>query len=175
MNNVKNLLSAFALVAAVASSAAAQSSEGAGPGGLGGGLGGNVAPLGVPGSNFALRASTLGLRMQVTLAAGMPAQNPAGGVVNVPQGVAQLIGAALAGSATAAQQQALSDALGAGAAGSALVRALAAIDDTPAGLANAVNAFNAAIDAIPAGASPSAAMLGVRQALAILSQASATS
>lgn len=166
MTNMKNVLSALALVAALASSAVAQSSEGSGPGGLGGGLGGSLG-LGVPGGVGG--GGGLGGASGFLNATGsVSVNNPAGGTVTISQATAQALGAVLSGSSTAEQRQALATEIGAG--GPALVEALVALGSNPSGATRvaAVNAYNAAVDALPAGATPTPALLAARQALAAL-------
>ena len=168
MTNMKNVLSALALVAALASSAVAQSSEGSGPGGLGGGLGGSIG-LGVPGNTGGSAGGGLGGAGGFLNATGnVSVNNPAGGTVSISQATAQALGAVLSNSSTAAQRQALAAEIGAG--GPALVEALVALGSNPssATLVAAVNAFNAAVDALPAGATPTPALLAARQVLAAM-------
>lgn len=169
MTNMKNVLSALALVAALASSAVAQSSEGSGPGGLGGGLGGSIG-LGVPGNTGGSAGGGAGGAAGAFLNASgsVSVNNPAGGSVSISQATAQALGAVLSNSSTAAQRQALATEIGAG--GPALVEALVALGSNPssATLVAAVNAYNAAVDALPAGATPTPALLAARQVLAAM-------
>lgn len=148
MTNMKNVLSALALVAALATTAAAQGSEGGGPGGLGGGLGGASALLNASGNVSII--------------------NPAGGSVTISQAIAQALGAVLSNSSTPEQRAALATAIGAG--GQGLVNALVALAGNPssATLVNAVNAYNSAVDGVPAGGTPAPALLAARQALAAM-------
>lgn len=164
MTNMKNVLSALALVAALASSAVAQSSEGSGPGGLGGGLGGSLG-LGVPGGGGGGLGGASGFR---NATGSVSVNSPAGGSVTIARATAQALGAVLSNSSTAAQRQALATEFGAG--GPALVEALVALGSNPssATLVAAVNAYNAAVDALPAGATPTPALLAARQALALV-------
>lgn len=163
MTNMKNVLSALALVAALASSAVAQSSEGSGPGGLGGGLGGSIG-LGVPGNTGGVPLGWWRRWSAFLNASGsVSVNNPAGGSVSISQATAQALGAVLSSRSTAAQRQALATEIGAG--GPALVEALVAFGSNPssATLVAAVNAYNAAVDALPAGATPTPALLAARQ------------
>jgi hypothetical protein len=164
MTNMKNVLSALALVAALASSAVAQSSEGSGPGGLGGGLGGSIG-LGVPGGVGGGLGGASGF---LNATGSVSVSNPAGGTVTISQAIAQALGAVLNNSSTAEQRAALAAAIGNG--GPALVEALVALGSNPssATLVAAVNAFNAAVDALPAGATPTPALLAARQVLAAM-------
>ncbi len=165
MTNMKNVLSALALVAALASSAVAQSSEGSGPGGLGGGLGGSIG-LGVPGNTGGGAGGAAGAFLNAS--GSVSVNNPAGGSVSISQATAQALGAVLSNSSTAAQRQALATEIGAG--GPALVEALVAFGSnfSSATLVAAVNAYNAAVAALPAGATPTPALLAARQVLAAL-------
>jgi hypothetical protein len=94
--------------------------------------------------------------------------NPAGGTVTISQPIAQALGAVLNNSSTAEQRAALAAATGNG--GQALVNALVALGINPSGkrLTAAVNAYNAAVDALPADATPTPALLGARQVLAAM-------
>lgn len=173
MTSLKQILGATALVAVTSVVAAAQTDFGS-PLGAGAGVGGAVAPFGVPGAAGAGTAGGLsgggaiGLNnARATFANagsnGVTVTNPAGGNVNLPQAAAQALGAALGGSASPAQVTALTNAgVPAG-----LVTALAALGSNPSmgALTRAITAYNAAIDALPAGATPSPALLAVRQAL----------
>ena len=165
MTNMKNVLSALALVAALASSAVAQSSEGSGPGGLGGGLGGSIG-LGVPGNTGGGAGGAAGAFLNAS--GSVSVNNPAGDSVSISQATAQALGAVLSSRSTAAQRQALATEIGAG--GTALAEALVALGSNPssATLVAAVNAYNAAVDALPAGATPTPALLAARQVLAAM-------
>lgn len=177
MTMTKNLLAALALTAAVSTVGFAQTDFGSALG-AGAGVGGAVAPLGMPGGDAGVRglsgAGSQGLAnaraafMNVT-SAGRSVSNPAGGTVNLSQAAAQALGAVLGGSPSAAQSSALATALSPVPAGAAntLVAALTALGGSGSfgDLVSAVQAFNAAIDAMPAGANPSPAMLAAREAL----------
>lgn len=171
MTSLKQILSATALVAVTSVVAAAQSDFGS-PIGAGAGLGGAVAPFGVPGAAGRAGAALSGpaaaglARARAAFANaganGVSVTNPAGGNVNLPQAAAQALGAALGGSVTPAQAAALANAgVPAG-----LTTALAALGSNPSmgSLSRAIAAFNAAIDAAPAG-TPAPALLAARQAL----------
>lgn len=179
MTKTKQILAALALVASASSMAVAQTDFGS-PIGAGAGLGAAVAPLGVPGGNGP--GGTAGLSgngaqglanaraafMNAT-GGGATVQNPAGGTVTVPQAAAQALGGVLGGSPTAAQVSTLTAALGvSGSAAGVLVQALQTFGGNASvpNLARAISAFNAAVDATPAGSNPSPALLAVRQALA---------
>jgi hypothetical protein len=182
MTKTKQILAALALVASASSIAVAQTDFGS-PIGAGAGLGAAVAPLGVPGGNGP--GGTAGLSgngaqglanaraafMNAT-GGGATVQNPAGGTVTVPQAAAQALGGVLGGNPTAAQVSTLTSALNAGSASAPLVQALQALggNASTANLGRAIAAFNAAVDATPAGANPSPALLAVRQALAAASR-----
>jgi hypothetical protein len=175
----KHLLAAAALVAMASTVAIAQTDFGS-PLGAGAGVGGAVAPFGVPGAAGSGTAAGLtgpgavGLanaRAAFASAAsnGVTVPNPAGGNVTLAQDAALALGAVLGGSATPAQSAALANALtGVPAArATALVTALASLGSNASigNLGNAISQYNAAIDALPAGALPAPAMHAVRQAL----------
>lgn len=173
----KQILAALALVAAASSTAVAQTDFGSSLG-AGAGLGASVAPLGVPGGPDASPglpttgaqglANARAAFMNAT-GGGVSVPNPAGGTVTVPQAAAQALGAVLGGNATPAQVNTLSAALGvSGSAASLLVQALQSLGGsvTTVNLSRAIAAYNAAVDATPAGSNPSPTLLAVRQALA---------
>lgn len=181
MTNYKQIFAALALVAAASSVAVAQSDFGS-PLGAGGGLGGSVAPLGVPGAAGSGTARGLtgpgitGLQNARAAFAsaganGASVRNPAGGNSTVPQGIAQALASVLAGNPNAGQRSAVVSAVGTSNA-EALVDAVSALgaNQTIANLTRAINAYNAAIDALPAGQAPSPALIGIRQALFAASQ-----
>lgn len=175
MKNFKQLFAAFALVAAASSVSAAQSDFGS-PLGGGSGVGGAVAPLGLPSvANQVPPSARDGwARSQQNFASapavGVRVINPAGGTVNLPQNVAQALGAVMGGSGSEAQRGAVAAAIGPN--GASVADALAALGANPsmAALGRAIAAYNAAVDAIPAGQAPSAALMAARQALWSISQ-----
>lgn len=177
MTMTKKILAAAALVALASSAAVAQTDFGS-PIGAGAGMGGAVAPLGVPGGaggggamSGAGAAGLANARAAMMNAGsnGVSVPNPAGGNVTVPQAAAQALGAVLGGNPTAAQRSAVLSALSPvpASAANALTGALQALGANPSGanLGRAIAAFNAAIDALPAGQNPPAALLGARLAL----------
>ncbi len=179
MTMTKKLLAALALTAAVSTVGVAQTDFGSAIG-AGAGLGGAVAPLGLPGGggpDGTAGLSGVGAQGLANARAafmnatggGATVTNPAGGTVVVPQAAAQALGAVLGGSPTAAQSSTLASAFGPTPATQAngLVTALAALgrNGSFANLVSAVQAYNAAIDALPAGQNPSPALLAARQAL----------
>lgn len=179
MTSFKQLFGAAALVAVTTVVASAQTDFGS-PLGAGAGLGGSVAPFGVPGAAGGGTARGLtgpgatGLNNARAAFAnagsnGVSVMNPAGGNVNLPQAAAQALGAVLGGTATPAQVTAFANALSGVPAGAAtaLANALQAFGSSPNGatLSRAIAAYNAAIDALPAGSNPPPALLAVRQAL----------
>jgi hypothetical protein len=181
MKNILKVSLALALVAASATAAVAQT-DGGSPIGAGAGVTGSVAPLGVPGGNTPGQSgnalSGAGAQGIANARAaflnasnnGASVPNPAGGNVTVPQAAAQALGGVLGGSPTPAQITAVTNALTgvpAGASGP-LVRALAAFGSSAniGTLTTAVNAFNAAVNALPAGAAVPPALLAIRSALA---------
>lgn len=184
MTMTTKLFAALALTAAVSTVGVAQTDFGSALG-AGAGMGGAVAPLGLPGGSGP--GGTAGLsgnavaglanaRAAFTNATGggTSVTNPSGGTVVVPQAAAQALGAVLGGSPTAAQTAALATAFGPTPAGQAngLANALAALgaNGSFSALVNAVQAYNAAVDALPAGATPSPALLAARQALVAASR-----
>lgn len=178
MTNFKKIFAALALVAASSSVAMAQTDFGS-PIGAGSGLGGTVAPF-VPGlagsgsaagltGNGAAGLSTARSAFANAGASGLSVTNPGGGSVNVPSNVVQALSAVLGGSPSSTQVSVVTASMTgvpAGAA-SALVTALQALGSAPnfPNLTRAVSAYNAAIDALPAGTNPSPALIAVRQAL----------
>lgn len=178
MTNTKKLLAAVALVAATSSAALAQTDFGS-PMGAGAGLGSSVAPLGMPGSRQTASGggnfegsrgalSTARANFVNATGGGVTVSNPAGGTVTVPQALAQALGAVLGGNATAQQSSALAAAFGGGSTGGQLVSALGSLSSFPNGanVLSAVRAFNAAVNALPAGQAPSPALLAARQVIA---------
>lgn len=174
MKPIKQLFAAFALVAAASTLAVAQSDYGS-PLGAGAGLGGSVAPNGVPGAGSAIpQRARDGWETSKNNFANAPALgarvlNPAGGNVNLPQNVARALGAVLGGGGSAGDRGVVAQAAGGN---NALVEAVANLGANPTmnNLRRAVSLYNAAIDAVPAGQAPSAALLAIRQALFAASQ-----
>jgi len=181
MKQILKVSLALALVAGSATAAVAQT-DGGSPLGAGGGVTGSVAPLGVPGGgatggggNAISGAGSQGLAQARSAflsatGAGATVTNPAGGTVTVPVAAAQALGGVLGGTPTPAQVTALTNALPgipANASGP-LVRALAAFGASAntGTLTTAVQAFNAAVNALPAGAPIPPALLAIRSALA---------
>lgn len=183
MTNYKKIFAALALLATASTVATAQTDFGS-PLGAGSGVGGAVAPLGLPsGLGIAGAASSRpmppafqrGISSARAVFAGAPAggtrlTNPAGGSVVVSQSISQALGGVLGGAPSPAQTSALSGALGGVPASSAtaLVTALQAMgaNGSRGNLAAVVNAFNAALDAIPAGQPVPTALIAIRAAVA---------
>lgn len=160
----KTILFAAAVVAVASSTASAQTDNpnvGNGPS-----LGGSVAPLGVPGSGFAGLAGTAGVF--AASSGGMSVPNPSGGNVAVPGNVATAIGGLLGGNPTADQRATARESFGGTTAAGALVDALTAMgaNATPATVSAAVQAYNAAVQALPAGQNPGPGLLAARSVLA---------
>jgi hypothetical protein len=171
---MKKLAAAVALVAVASSVASAQTDFGS-PIGAGGGVGGAVAPLGVPsgnggGTRSGVSPTNLNTARSEFVGAtgGVTVPNPAGGSVIVPQPAAAALGGVLTGAPSAAQQTTLTAALGGGVTAGALTSALQAMGSSPtlATVQNAVTAFNALINSLPAGETPSATVLAARMAIA---------
>lgn len=161
-----------------------------GPGGGGGGITGAVAPVGLPaaGGNAAVipTAPSAPVNAAVSGAAtslgtappggSISVPNPAGGTVSVPQATGSLISAVLA-TGSAGSVAALSTALTASGVASgqatALADALGQMGTSPsfANVVSAVQAYNAAIAATPAGQTPSPAILAIRAVLVAASVA----
>lgn len=178
MTNFNKIVSAFALVAVASTSAMAQTDFGS-PIGAGSGVGGAIAPH-LPGNDIrnpaarnAARPLPPGIRDRIagvrsTLAnsptAGIRVVSPAGGTVVLSQSISQALAGVLSGSPTPAQ---LSAVIAAGVP-SSVATALQAYGTTLTRGAHgaAVNAYNAAIDALPAGQQASPALLAVRAFLA---------
>jgi uncharacterized phage infection (PIP) family protein YhgE len=95
--------------------------------------------------------------------------NPAGGNLNVPTSVVQALAGILSGAPTAAQLSTFTSALAGvpATASAALVAALQALGSRGSfpNLVRAVSAYNAAVDALPAGTTPPPALAAVRLAL----------
>jgi hypothetical protein len=178
MTNFKKIFAALALVAASSTVAMAQTDFGS-PIGAGGGLGGTIAPF-VPGLAGAGTAPGLtgngatGLnnaRNAFGNAGGPNVRlvNPAGGNVNVPTNVVQALAGVLSGAPSANQVSVVTNSMTGvpASTASALVTALTSLGATPnfPNLVRAVQAYNAAIDALPAGTEPPPALAAVRQAL----------
>ena len=178
MTNSKKIFAALALVAASSSIAMAQTDFGSGVG-AGAGAGGAFAPF-VPGlagsgtapgltGNGANGLNTARAVLGNASGSSFRITNAAGGNIDVPINVAQALSGVLGGTPSAAQISTLTDALVGvpAAAAAALVTALQALGASPnfATLTRATSAYNAAIDAIPAGTNPPAAMAAIRSAL----------
>lgn len=187
-----------ALLVALAGSVQAQGSTGgsgsdfSGVGGAGGGTGGSLG-IGVPGGTSGSGTGTgtgtggTGGSAPVTGGGGVSTVGSSlagntGGItltvggaqVNVPAAAVQAVGQALATPTpqAAANFVSLLQAGGVPSAPStALGQALTALGSTPtfANLVSAVQAYNAAVQALPAGAAPPAALLAARAALVQLS------
>lgn len=178
MTNFKKIFAALALVAASASLAMAQTDFGS-PIGAGSGLGATISPFvpGVAGAGTAPGLSGNGAaglnnaRNAFGNASGanVSVSNPAGGNVNVPTNIAQALSGVLGGAPTPAQVATVTNSMAGvpAAASSALVSALRTLGATPnyPNLVRAVQAYNAAVEALPAGTNPPAALLAVRSAL----------
>lgn len=187
---IRSLTRAAIAGALVTATAAAQTagagSDVSGPGGGGGGLGGAIAPIGVPSTGGGTTSPTsptaaptpaatsaisgLSSSLSSAPAGGVTFASPGGGTVTVPQAVAQTLGAVLGGGSPSSVA-ALTSTLSAGGLGTqsagALSNALGALGATPnfANYVSAVQSFNAAIASLPAGSTPSPALLAVRAAL----------
>lgn len=163
--SIKPMFLAVTLLAAAAASAGAQTDNpvsGSGPS-----LGGSVAPFGVPGAGFSGLAGTAGALLSAS--GGLSVSNPGtGGSVAVPANVAQAIGGVLSGNPTPAQVATATEAFGGTPAAAALVSALAAMggNPNPGTVTAAIQAYNAAVQALPAGGSPSPGLLAARSVLA---------
>lgn len=177
MTNFTKIFAALALVTGSSSLAMAQTDFGS-PVGAGAGLGGTVAPFyvgtsgsvaglssnGVTGLNSARSAfaNATGVNLIVT--------NPAGGNVNVPTNLVQALAAVLGGAPTSSQFATVVNSLERIPVdlATALVKALQVLGAAPnfPNLVRAVQSYNAAIDAVPAGTNPSPGLLAIRSALA---------
>lgn len=187
MTNSSKVLAALALVAMSATIVLAQPTDAGSPMGAGAGLGASVAPLGLPGGGTGRGAPGGALSgagsqgfansraaFMNAASTGVSVTNPAGGTMTLPQAAARALGGVLGGSPTPAQTTALTNALTGVPASSAgaLVRAMTAFGANAnfGSLSTAVAAFNAAVNALPAGAAVPPALLAVRQALAAASR-----
>jgi ABC-type branched-subunit amino acid transport system substrate-binding protein len=170
---MKKIAIAAALVAVVSSVASAQTDFGS-PLGSGGGVGGAVAPFLPAGTNAAAGGVSFGAARTAFVnatAAGVVVNNPVGGgTVTVPQAAAQALGGVLGGNPTAAQQSTLTAALGGGTVAGALVQALQNMGSSPSftTISQAVSAFNALINSLPSGSTPSATVVAARNAISAL-------
>jgi hypothetical protein len=172
----KKLFAAVALVALASSAAFAQTDFGS-PVGAGAGVGGSIAPLGIPGRNVGATMSggvnTAGLGaargafIGATGGSSVTIANPAGGTVVVPPAAAQALAGVLGGSPSAADVAGLNQGFGGTAAGSALVTALTSLGASPtsAQVRGAIQAYNAAVRALPAGVVPGPALLAARSVI----------
>lgn len=161
---LKRIVFAVAVVSVASARVGAQTDNpnpGAGPS-----LGGSVAPVGVPGGGFAGLPGTAGTFASAS--GGLTVPNPSGGEVAVPGNVAQAIGAILGGNPSSAQRATAAEALGGTAAASALVDALVALGSNPSAstVTAAIQAYNAAVQALPSGQSPGPGLLAARSVLA---------
>ena len=178
MTNFKKIFAALALVAASSTVATAQTDFGS-PIGAGGGLGGTIAPFvpGLAGSGSAPGltgngAAGLNNARNAFANAGGPnlrITNPGGGNINVPTNIVQALAAVLAGTPTSTQSSIVSNGLTGvpSAVSASLVTALTALGATPnfPNLVRAVSAYNAAVDALPAGAELPPTLAAIRLAL----------
>lgn len=161
----KKILFAAAVVAVASSTASAQTDNpnpGTGPA-----LGGSVAPLGVPGAGFSGLAGTAGVFASAS--GGLTVPNPGTGAdVFVPGNVATAIGGLLGGSPSPDQRSTAREAFGGTAAAGALVDALVAMGSNAnaSTVTAAVTAYNAAVQALPAGQNPGPGLLAARSVLA---------
>lgn len=179
---IKNSSIAAALLIAVASSAAVAqgSSDAGGVGGAGSAVGSAMAPVGLPGNvsaggpqYAASQATTANARAAFLNATGaVPVSSPAGGTVSMSQSDARALGALLQGGGSSPAVEA---AFGGTPQGAALARALSTMGSDPynVNVNNAIVAYNAAIVALPAGATPSPMMLAARQTLVQITAARA--
>jgi len=162
---LKRTLIATLLLAGASSQGLAQTDNpnpGSGPA-----LGGSVAPAGVPGTGFAGLAGTAGTF--ASAAGGLSVPNPStGGEVAVSGNIAQAVGGVLSGNPSAGQRATASEAFGGTSAASALVDALVALGNNPnaSTVTAAIQAYNAAVQALPAGQSPGPGLLAARSVLA---------
>lgn len=181
---MKRILAVSAIALLIGSTAQAQTggsgSGSSGPGGSGAGVGGSIGafipmPGGGPGvgaerggAGFGPMAANVN-GVATSFAAGANVTTNIGGVnTPVPQAASQNVGQILGGSTGAASSftTALTGTIGAGPAG-ALANALATLGSAPTftNLVSAINAYNAAIAALPAGAPVPAQLLAARAAL----------
>jgi hypothetical protein len=172
----KKLFAAAALVVLASSAAFAQTDFGS-PVGAGAGLGGTMG-MGIPGRNVGAVMSggvntgglsaARGAFVGATGGSSVTVPNPAGGNVVVPPAAAQALGAVLGGSPSAADVAGLNQGFGGTAAGNALVTSLQGLGATPtaAQVRGAIQAYNAAVRALPAGVVPGPALLAARSVIA---------
>lgn len=179
---MKRILAVGALALMTGSTALAQGGSGSdhsGVGGAGAGVGGSLG-LGVPTSGTT--GSGGGFGLTVNSVNGVATSFQAGGnvtttigttTVTVPPAAAATVGGALAGNTAAVNSltTGLTASVGAGPAAN-LSQALVTLGGAPsfANLVSAVNAYNAAVAALPAGATPPAQLLAARAALQRLSR-----
>lgn len=180
---MKRILAVSAIALLIGGTAQAQGGSGSdfsGPGGAGGGTGGMIGafipmPGGGPGAGAERGGAGFGPMaanvngVATSFAAGGNVTTNIGGVsYTVPQAASTLIGQVLLGSggASTSLTSVLTGSVGAGPAG-ALAQALATLGGAPtfANLVSAVNAYNAAVAALPAGAPVPAQLLAARAAL----------
>lgn len=180
---MKRILAVSAIALLIGGTAQAQGGSGSGhtnPGGGGGGTGGMIGafipmPGGGPGvgaerggAGFGPMAANIN-GVATSFAAGGNVSTNIGGVnTPVPQGASVQVGQMLGGNTGAASSftAALTGSVGAGPAG-ALSNALATLGGAPTftNLVSAINAYNAAVAALPAGAPVPAQLLAARAAL----------
>ena len=178
MTNSKKIFAALALVAASSSVAMAQTDFGSGMGagaGAGGafatfapGLAGTGTAPGLTG-NGATGLSTARAAFSNASGSNFRVVNPGGGNIDVPTNVVQALSAVLGGAPSATQTSIVTNSLVGvpSSAATTLVAALQALGASPsfATLTRATSAYNAAIDALPAGTQPPAALAAIRSAL----------
>ena len=177
MTTFKNILSALAMVAISSSLATAQTDFGGGTG-AGAGAGGAFAPFspglrGFGGAPGLVGNGTAGLRASRSAFANasLPVRmvSPNGGNATLSAAFLNAVAGVMGGSPTAAQTATVTNALVGvpASAASALVAALQVLGATPshASLSRAISAYNAAIDALPIGTTPPAALAAIRFAL----------
>lgn len=184
MTNFKTLFTALAFLAIGSTVATAQTDFGS-PIGAGAGMGGATAPFlprgiimsggggaaanQVPPGIAARIAGVRGI-LSGSPSSGVRVASPAGGTVVLSQSISQALGGVLGGSPTAAQTSALSAGL-AGVPAGAVATLMTALQvfgssGTMGSRSAAASAYNAAVDAVPAGQPIPPALLAIRAALA---------
>ena len=173
----KNFFAAAALVVLASSAAIAQTDFGS-PTGAGGGATGSIATSGIPGRsvgtvmsggvNTAGLGAARGAFISATGGSSVTVSNPAGGNVVVPPAAAQALAGVLGGSPSTADVAGLNQGFGGTAAGAQLVTALTTLGANPtsAQVRGAIQAYNAAVRALPAGVVPGPALLAARSVIA---------
>ncbi len=178
---MKRIFAVGAMALLIAGTAQAQGGSGSdhsGPGGAGAGVGGSLGAFlptpstgggGMGGGPTGNNVNGVSTSFQ---AGGNVTTTVGGATVPVPATAAAQVGGTLSGNATqsAAFVSGLSGTIGSGPA-TALAQALQALGASPSflTLVAAVNAYNAAVNALPAGAQPPAQLLAARAALQRLS------